>query len=77
MERDRDLARQQEYVRIWKENGPLLDAIRDEEIRNANTIQSICMFEEAFRIAVRDFPPEPWSGLVEWQKYMMRWRERG
>jgi len=77
VERQADREQQKEYVRIWKENGPLLEAIRDQEIREADTVQSIRMFEQAFRMAVRSSPPEPWSGLVEWQQYMMRWRERG
>jgi hypothetical protein len=73
----RDREREKEYIRIWNENGPLLEAIRDQEIREADTAQSIRMFDQAFRIALRSFPPEPWSGLVEWQDYMKRWRQRG
>lgn len=71
-----DLAQQREYLRIWRANGPLLQAIRDREIRGADTIQSIQMFAEAFRIALRDLPPRSSSGLVEWQTAMMRWRNR-
>lgn len=77
MDRPADRELQKEYVRIWKENGPLLEAIRDQEIREADTRQSIRMFDQAFRIAVQSMPPEPWSGLVEWQEYMMRWRDCG
>ncbi len=68
---------QKAYVRIWKENTRLLQEIRDREIRETNTATAIRMFEQAFRIAVRSHPPEPWSGLVEWQDRMRRLRERG
>jgi hypothetical protein len=65
------------YFRRWKELGPILEAIRDREIREADTASSIRMMQQAFRIAIRDLPPRESSGLVEWQRYMMRWRRRG
>ena len=77
MPRTPTLEQQREYVRIWRTNGPLLEAIRDREIREADTIASIQMFAEAFRIALRDLPPRPDSGLVKWQEAMMRLRDRG
>lgn len=66
-----------EYVRIWASNGPLLDQVRDRDIRDADTASSIQMFDTAFRIALRDLPPRNSSGLEVWQEYMMRWRNRG
>jgi hypothetical protein len=66
-----------EYVRRWKETGPLLDALRDEDIRSADTAASIRMFDVAYRLAVRDLPLRESSGLVQWQDAMRRWRERG
>jgi len=69
--------REREYVQLWKENGPLLDRLRDREIREADTAASIRMFEQAFRIALRDLPPRASSGLLEWQDWMRRWRQRG
>jgi len=60
-----------EYVRIWEGNRPLLEAIRDHEIREADTAHSIRMLEQAFRIALRDLPRRPSSGLVECQKAMV------
>ena len=66
-----------EYVRIWRANGPLLNAIRDREIRQADTARSIAMFERVFQIALRDLPPRPDSGLVAWQDAMARLRRRG
>ena len=67
----------QEYVRRWKELGPILERMRDEETRRANTQASIRMFDQAFRNALRDLPTRESSGLVEWQRYMQIWRERG
>lgn len=62
---------------MWADNGPLLEEIRDREIRQADTAVSIRMFELAFRMAVRDLPPRDSSGLVEWQDFMARWRRHG
>jgi hypothetical protein len=65
------------HVRRWRELGPILDELRDREIREANTADAILSFRQAFQIALRDLPPRPSSGLVEWQRYMMLWRRRG
>jgi hypothetical protein len=72
-----DRRQQRDYVRIWEANGPLLQQIRDREIRRADTANAIRMFGQAFRIGVRELPPRESSGLVEWQDYMSRWRGRG
>ena len=65
------------YVRRWKDLGPLLEQIRDAEIRAADTPSAIQMMDQAFRIALRDLPPRDSSGLVEWQRAMALWRQRG
>jgi len=72
-----DREQQRKYIRLWETNGPFLDALRDQEIRAADTASSIRMFEQAFRIALRDLPPRESSGLLEWQDWMRRWRSRG
>jgi len=66
-----------EYVRRWRKLGPLLEEIRDEEVRRANTQEAILMMDQAFKIALRDLPPRETSGLVEWQRWMEVWRQRG
>jgi hypothetical protein len=69
--------RQVRYVRRWKELGPALERLRDEEVRRADTAASIQSFTEAFRIALRELPPRETSGLVEWQAVAKRWWRRG
>lgn len=54
-----------------------LEELRDQDIREADTASSIRMFEQAFRVALRDLPSRDTSGLVEWQDAMQRWRRRG
>jgi hypothetical protein len=66
-----------EYVRRWQRLSPLLEAIRDQDTRRADTAGSIRMMEQAFRIALRDLPPRSSSGLLEWQRWMRVWRHRG
>lgn len=68
---------QQAYVRRWKTLGPMLQEIRDREIRHADTAAAIRSLDQAYRIALRDLPPRTTSGLVEWQRYMALWRQRG
>ena len=71
------LEQQREYVRRWKHLGPILERLRDEEVRQADTPTAIQIFHQAFRIALRDLPPRESSGLLEWQRYMQLWRKRG
>jgi hypothetical protein len=77
MSADPERERQQRYVRRWAGLGPVLERIRNEEIRRADTAGSIEAFTEAFRIAVRDLPLRETSGLVEWQLAAKRWWRRG
>jgi hypothetical protein len=77
MSNDTERERQVRYVQRWKDLGPALQQIRDEEIRQADTAASIESFTEAFRIALRDLPPRETSGLVEWQAVAKRWWRRG
>jgi hypothetical protein len=72
---DREAMKQ--YARRWKELGPLLQQIRDREIREADTHAAILELDGAYRIALRDLQPRPSSGLVEWQRVMAIWRQRG
>ena len=65
------------YACRWKELGPLLEQIRDQDIRQADTASAIQSFNHAFRTALRDLPPRPTTGLVEWQRWMAVWRQRG
>jgi hypothetical protein len=69
--------RERAYLKTWRENGPLLQALRDEEIRAANTVAAIQSFRTAFRKALRELPCRPDSGLVAWQDLMRKMRERG
>lgn len=66
-----------EYVQLWGRNAEFMERVRKDDIRRANTAQAILMFEHSFRKALRDLPPRETSGLVEWQRYMKIWRERG
>lgn len=69
--------RERAYLKTWRENGPILQALRDEDIRAANTVAAIESFRGAFRKALRELPCRPDSGLVVWQDLMRKMRERG
>ena len=71
-----DLEKQQlrEYARLWASNHRFLEDLRDQEIRQADTASAIRMFEQAFRIALRDLPPRGSSGLVQWQDFARRYQ---
>lgn len=69
--------RMAEHARLWAANGPLLEELRDREIRQADTAAAIRMFDMAFRIALRELPPRDSSGLVEWQRLVGRYRRHG
>jgi len=62
------------WVRTWKEAGPLLEAIRRREIREADNLKVLASLEGAFNHALRTMPPRRSSGLVEMQKWLAKLR---
>jgi hypothetical protein len=71
-----ELARMKIWVNNWKTLGPELERMREEEIRNENTIRAFEVFEGMAFLANRNFPPEPTSGLVEQQRWFRILAER-
>ena len=62
------------YVETWKTTGPILERLRREDVRKANTTEAILAFNDAFESARIHYPPRPTSGLVEQQAIFMRAR---
>lgn len=60
------------WVRRWKSAGTELEKIRKKQIRGSDTRLAIELLDDAFRSALRLFPPKPTSGLVEQQKLLHR-----
>jgi len=60
------------WVQTWKEAGPELEAIRREEIRKADNLEDLAVFEGAFNQALRSLRPEPSSGMIEMQKWFAK-----
>jgi hypothetical protein len=60
------------WVQIWKEAGPKLEAIRRQEIQEADNLKVLAMLEGAFNHALRTMPPRPSSGLVEMQQWFAK-----
>jgi len=61
-----------QWVDLWKRTGPLLDELRDEDIRNADTQNAVEALSDAFDSALRHFSPRTTSGLVEMQRIFSR-----
>jgi hypothetical protein len=62
------------WVQTWQKAGPVLDQLRRQEIRQADTAKAILQLDDAFRSALRERPPGPTSGLVEQQYWFARWK---
>jgi hypothetical protein len=67
-----DKDRLRDWVRNWQVAGPKLEQMRREDIRRANTQDSIRLFDLAFKAALRNSPPRNTSGLVEFQRLLRR-----
>jgi hypothetical protein len=67
---ERELLRR--WVDTWREAGPVLDAIRRQEVRQADNVQVLAALECAFNQAVREMLPRPSSGLVEMQQWLAK-----
>jgi len=62
------------WIRRWERVGPILERLRRQSIRAADTLKAIAAFDGAFETAVRDCPPKPYSGLVEQQQLFSKLR---
>ena len=62
------------YVQSWKRAAPILEKLRDAEIRQASTPHAIEMFDSSFRAAIRCREPDPSSGLVIQQQLFRKLR---
>jgi len=66
--------RTREWVRNWQETGPILERLRDEEIRNTDTAAAIEALSDAYESARLHWTPPKTSGLVEQQRLFARLR---
>ena len=67
-----DTDRLRAWVRNWQVVGPELERMRREDIRRANTQDSIRIFDLAFKAALQNTPPRTNSGLVEFQRLLRK-----
>ena len=69
---------QMEQTRAWLKNwetlGPVLESLRHEELRRLQTVTSLTPFNTLFRMAIRESPPGPTSGLIEQQALFSKFR---
>ena len=64
--------RLKDLVDRWRKAGPELEAVRCADIIATDTIQAIKAFDGLFEEAVKNFPPQPWSGLVEMSRILAK-----
>jgi hypothetical protein len=60
------------YVARWKHAAPLLDKVRDTDIRSANTAQAMKNYTGSATWAVTHRPSPATSGLIEQQRWFMK-----
>ena len=64
-----ETAQMQRWVDTWKQAGPELERIREEEVREENTIRAFEVLKGLALLENQKRPPEPYSGLVEQQRW--------
>ena len=63
---------EKKWIAAWKRAAIALEEIHDEELREIDTQQCLIALAEAFRHALRNYPPSDTSGMVEMQRYFRR-----
>jgi hypothetical protein len=71
-DQDTDLIKSR--VLQWTKAETVLQEVRDNEIRLADTTRAMKIFSGAVLAALPKHPPRPWSGLVEQQKFFLKMR---
>jgi hypothetical protein len=65
------------WIANWRELGPILEKLRAESIRNAETVSSMEALDSAFDHAATTLPARESSGLIEQQAIFSRARRCG
>lgn len=60
------------WVDTWKAAGPLLEKVREDDIRASDTIRDFQIYAGLAEMEVAKRPPPPTSGLVEQQRWFMK-----
>ena len=50
----------------------MLEAVRQQEVRDMDTRKALASLESAFNYATRTLPPRESSGLIEMQRYFSK-----
>ncbi len=61
-------------IEQWERASEVLERLRDESIRSAETPSAMRIYEGAASWAAKHRPAEPWSGLVEQQRLFQKLR---
>ena len=67
-----DQEKMRKWVETWKKYGPELEAIRQQEVREADNALSLALLEPAFNYAVDNRPPRESSGLLDMQDWFAK-----
>lgn len=66
--------RTKERIAQWAAAAPVMQALRDEEVRQSDTAQGIRQLTGVATMTLRDMPPRSVSGLVEQQAWFTKLR---
>ncbi|MBN1975140.1 MAG: hypothetical protein JW787_15970 [Sedimentisphaerales bacterium] len=69
---DKDSVRR--WIAGWQAAAPLLEKLRNDEIRRSDTTLAIEQLSDAFESVLRNHSPNESSGLVEQQRLFARCR---
>ncbi len=56
------------WAQTWKETGKFLEELRRREMRETSLPDTLLALSDACESALRLYPPQPTSGLIEMQK---------
>jgi hypothetical protein len=61
-----------QWVACWRRAGERMEALRREELRHVDTMQSLLSLAGAFESCRLHYQPLPFSGLVEQQRWFRK-----
>jgi hypothetical protein len=67
--------RMKALVQNWKVVGPILEEMRREDIRSMSEVPCPEAFAGLMAAVVKSNPPSNSSGLVEQQRWFLRWKK--
>lgn len=63
------------FVEQWKKSAPMLQKVRDDELRNSSPADAIMILSDVYEQVISESKSSPTSGFAEYQRILQKLRK--